>query len=70
MGAGENSALNLAPPSLPAGVTAKMLLTTAPYDAQNPQMNQVIPNTPHERVARSRACTHAHLRRRMHMKYK
>lgn len=50
MGAGENSALNLAPPSLPAGITAKMLLTTAPYDAQNPQMNQVIAYTHHTNV--------------------
>ena len=51
MGAGENSALNLAPPSLPAGITAKMLLTTAPYDAQNPQMNQVIAYTHHTNVS-------------------
>jgi hypothetical protein len=41
MGAGENSALDLPAPSLPSGVTAKMLLTTAPYNAQNPQTNQV-----------------------------
>lgn len=40
MGAGENSALDAEPVKLPAGVTAKMLLTTAPYNAKNPQQNQ------------------------------
>ena len=40
MGAGENSALDAEPVTLPAGVTAKMLLTTAPYNAKNPQQNQ------------------------------
>ena len=39
MGAGENSALGLEAPKLPAGVTAKMLLDTAPYNALNPQQN-------------------------------
>jgi len=42
MGAGENSALTLDPAKLPSGVTPKMLLTTAPYNAQNPQTNQVL----------------------------
>jgi len=41
MGAAENSALDLPPAQLPSGVTAKMLLSTAPYNAQNPQTNQV-----------------------------
>jgi hypothetical protein len=41
MGAGENSALNLGTPSLPSGVSAKDLLTTAPWNSQNPQTNQV-----------------------------
>lgn len=45
MGAGENSALDLPAPSLPSGVTAKMLLSTAPYNAQNPQTNQVVART-------------------------
>ena len=42
MGAGENSALDLKPVSLPAGVSAKMLLDTVPYNAKNPQQNQVL----------------------------
>ena len=41
MGAAENSALDLPPAKLPSGVSAKMLLSTAPYNAQNPQTNQV-----------------------------
>mmetsp|Transcript_42333 Transcript_42333/g.62245 ORF Transcript_42333/g.62245 Transcript_42333/m.62245 type:complete len:98 (+) Transcript_42333:89-382(+) len=40
MGAGENSALDIEAASLPVGVSAKSLLTTAPYNAKNPQTNQ------------------------------
>jgi len=41
MGVGENSALDIEAVSLPVGISAKSLLTTAPYNAKNPQTNQV-----------------------------
>ena len=50
MGAAENSALDLPPAKLPSGVSAKSLLTTAPYNAQNPQTNQVCEGVKAQRV--------------------